>query len=459
MTNRLTAVLGAGRPTKNVYAKRGMLLYLGIALVLLALAFKPQILSFFASGDTIKAEFSSSYKLRPLDSSVKVAGLVVGDVTGISYTNHHTAIVTMKVDHDALAGLGSQPLASIEERTLLGGRYTVNLRPGGGPGTFNGFIPLAHTRTPTELDAVIDALPSTARSALQGLVGRAGATLKSSTPALHALLGNASGTLVPGTSVVGALRGENPATDLTSLVTNLEKTASVLTAKDGQLASIVANLNQTSAILAENRVGVASTLHDLPQTIHEAHLGIAGLTQSITQLQTTAADLMPSAPKITNLVSALRPALDKLAPVLVDLKPALADANPVVGNLIPVVKGATGIVKNLKGPVLDRVNGPVAKFILNPWVGKGPYLNGASGYMANQKFYEELAYMATNIDRASMTQDHYGSTLAFQAGVGLDSISGLPFNLQNIVNLALKQVGITSPKLQQLALLKAVSGK
>ena len=63
--------------------------------------------------------------------------------------------------------------------------------------------------------------------------------------------------------------------------------------------------------------------------------------------------------------------------------------------------------------------------------------------MADHKFYEELAYMATNVDRASMSQDQRGSTLAFQAGVGLSSLSGLPFDLESLVSLALDQAGIT----------------
>lgn len=440
--------LGAGAAAKAEYAKGrnfrlGVQFYVLLVLVLGLLAAKAEISSYFSGGQTISAEFADSYKLRANDSSVKIAGLTVGTVTDIERTDEGTSIVTMKVEEAALATVGSKPIARIEPRTLLGGRYAIELHAGGGEGRFDGVIPLARTSAPVELDRIAEALPATAREALQGLSGSAAETLEQSDDELNALLKTAPGVLDPGADVVKAARGTRPGTDLPALVADLDTTADVLTRRDGQLKDIARNLNVASGVLAERRGELSETLADLPATIHQTHAGLDGLTDTVTELEGTAAELRPSAPEIADLIEELDPLLKDAVPLMADLKPLLRDARPAVQDLVPTATRATGVLKNLHGPVLDRVNGPVSDFVLSPWKGEGKYDGGGGGYLADHKFYEELAYMATNIDRASMSQDQRGSTLAFQAGVGLSSLSGLPFDLDSLVTLALDQAGIT----------------
>jgi phospholipid/cholesterol/gamma-HCH transport system substrate-binding protein len=439
-------VLGAAAKASQAKARHfrlGVTFYLMLVLLLGLLAAKAEITSYFDGGRTITAEFADSYKLREHDSSVKISGLTVGTVTDIDRTGDGTSIVTMKVDEDALATVGSEPVARIEPRTLLGGRYAVELHAGGASGAFDGEIPLARTSAPVELDRVAEALPASAREALQDLAGSAGRTLATSDEELQGLLETAPDVLEPGTDVVEAVRGTRPERDLPALVKDLDTTAAVVTRRKGQLREIAANLNAASGVLAERRGELAATLADLPDTIHRTRLGLDGLTEAVTELRGTAADLRPSAPKIAKLIDDLDPLLDEARPLMADLKPLLRDARPAVQELVPTASRATGVLKDLHGPVLDRVNGPVSDFVLNPWKGTGPYEGGAGGYMADHRFYEELAYMATNVDRASMSQDQRGSTLAFQAGVGLGSLSGLPFDLESLVTLALDQAGIT----------------
>ena len=421
----------------------GIWFYLGLALLFVLLIAKAEIQSYLYDGRTITAEFSDSYKLRPHDSSVKMSGLTVGTVTDLRRTDTGSTIVTMKVDEEALDNLGAQPVARIEPRTLLGGRYAVELHAGGGEGEFDGVIPIDRTSAPVELDQVAEALPKSAREALQGLVGSATETLGRSDEELNELLQTAPSVLDPGADVLSAVRGSRPTTDLPGLVSDLDTTADVATRRDGQLEGIARDLRVTSKVLADNRGAVADTFASLPQTLSATRGGLRGLDDSVSELTATAEELRPSAPEIANLVSRLDPLLRDMQPLMGDLQPLLRDARPAVQALVPSAGDLDAVLTNLHGPVLDRVNGPVSKFVLSPWKGTGPYKGGAGGYMADHKFYEEVAYMATNIDRASMSQDHRGSTLAFQAGVGLSSLSGLPFDLESLVTLALDQAGIT----------------
>lgn len=433
----------------------GIALYVVIALVLALLAAKPQIKALFNGGDTITMEFASQYKIRPYDSSVKMGGITVGIVTGVDDTDDGTVLVTAKIDDDVVDKLGSAPTANIEPRTLLGGRYAIELHTGGGDGEFTGSIPVERTSTPVELDTIAEALPADAREALQGLVGEAGPSVSRSSDEIARLLKDAPGVLRPGGAVLNAARGTRPDQDLNGLVTHLDSTARALTHTDGQLSQTVVDLDATARVLAAHRNELGVVLNELPQTLRDARGGMGGLAASVGQLETTATALRPSAPKLADLLVDLKPTLRIARPVLHDLVPTLHELRPAVEELVPTAARATDVLSNLRGPVLSRVNGPVMDFLLNPWVGSGPYANSAGGYQADHKLYEELAYMATNIDRASMGQDSRGSTLAFQAGVGLNSVSGTPFDIEHLVDLALDNAGILDPVLRNEVLQNA----
>jgi phospholipid/cholesterol/gamma-HCH transport system substrate-binding protein len=261
------------------------------------------------------------------------------------------------------------------------------------------------------------------------------------------MLETAPEVLAPGTAVVEGLGGEHPDRDLQALVKNLSTTADVLTRRDGQLASIAENLHTTAVTLSEHRVALRETVHTLPETIRAAHEGIDGLDDSVLKLRTAAKALQPSTPHLRNLVDRLQPLLVETRPLMANLRPLLDTARPTVRQLVPVAERATGVLGDLHGPVLDRVNGPVTRFVLNPWTGTGPYDGAPMGYMKDHPFYKELAYMATNVDRGSMTQDQHGSTLAFQVGAGLDSVwlGGTPFDMPNLLKLALDTSGVKDP--------------
>jgi len=438
--------------------KLGIAFYVALAVVLAMLAFKTPIKTTVSGGRTFTAEFAGSYKLRAYDSGVKIGGIEVGTVTGIE-RDDHTVRVTMKIDDESYALLGAHPIARVEPRTILGGRYAVEIHPSGS-GTFSGNIPVQDTADPTELDRVLEALPATTRQALRGLVEELGPTLTRVDPSLGQIAAQAPPTLRRGATFLAAARGTRPGVDLPAAIRGLERAAGVLTARSGQLGTIVNDLDTTAAVLAAHRSALSQTIANLPSTLREAGPGLAGLSVSIDRLQGTARALRPSAPTVTDLVNELAPALAEARPVLADLKPLLRSLRPTVQQLVPTITNASSVLGDLDGPVLARLNGPVTRFVLDPWKGSGPYAASAQGYQADHRFYEELAYMATNIDRASMEQDQYGATLAFQAGAGdstlTDGLPGaVPFSAANVIRMALDAAGITNPLTRHAALVKA----
>lgn len=421
----------------------GIAFLVATALIATALAFKAPIKTALRSGETITAEFPSSYRLHANESVVKYDGLDVGVVSSVNYTDHGTAMISMKVDNSALGVLGSTPSATIAPLTILGGVYSVELRKGGTTGRFAGtFIPESQTSTPAELDRILEALPSNTRANTQDLVGRLDQNLGPRTrDALGRVAKDAPSVMVPAGTVFNAAQGTRPGTDLTAIVASLNNIGTVLTQQSGQLAGTLNGLDQATADLAAERTPLAQMFATLPETLATTRVGLTKLQTTLSLLTTTAPAFDPAAKALSPFLQATNPVLAQAVPFMRDLRPFMADARPTLRDLVPAVKSGTDVLAQLRGPVLDRLNGPITNTIMNTWRGTGPYAGNGAGPQADHKFYQELAYMVTNLDRASETQDAQGSMLGFQVAVGGDSLGGVPFTWSNLVAQMLNVVG------------------
>lgn len=406
-----------------------------VALAAVVLFFKPDIQTALRSGDEIEVEFARDYRLFVNETPVKLGGLRVGVLSDKDFTDDGTLVATIKVDDEVRDKLGPEPSAAIDPLTVLGGRYAIELRHGGGAGRFeDDRIPRERTRTPVELDRILESLPGPTRQSLQRVVDNLGQTLgEDGRTALRDLLENAPRTLKSGGVVVDALRGTRPSTDLPGLVVDLESTARVLTRQDGQLGEIVDSLARTTAVLARQRQPLADTISALPATLRDTRAGLSNLGVTLDKVTVAAESFRPAARELDPLLARLDPALVKLRPVVRDLRPLLADARPVVEQLVPTAQRATTVLDDVRGPVLDRVNGPIASKVLSTWRGSGPYAGNGGGFQANNKLYQELGHLATHLAEASMTQDAQGSLLSFQVGAGTSSVAGVPLDFQGLV--------------------------
>lgn len=414
------------------------------AIVVGLLVSKPAIMTLLQSGSTITAEFDRDYLLREDETKVEVAGLEQGVVSDVEYTDKGTVLVSMKVDDSAVDALGSTPSAAIISNTVLGGKYAVELRHGGRPGSFDGgFIPRQRTGTPIELDRILEALPSPTRQSLRNVVRQTEATLANSKRPLRDLLAAAPATLGPAKSVLVAAQGTRPSDDLPQLVTHLNAAARTVTQRQGQLGSIVRSLHDTTAVLADRSEPLAAGIEALPTTLRNTRGAMARLDGTLDELRSTATSLRPAARELAPLLRDVRPVLAQARPLMADLRPLLADARPTVRQLVPVARRGTATLAPLRAGVLSRLNGPISDTVLNTWHGTGPYKYSGGGMQAGNKFYEELGYLVTNLDRASMTQDSQGSMLNFQVGVNTRSLGGLPLTLPSLLKQMNKIAGGT----------------
>jgi phospholipid/cholesterol/gamma-HCH transport system substrate-binding protein len=384
---------------------------------------KDRIATWFTPGDTINAEFSRDYKLVPYKDVVKLAGVRVGEVTGVSKSDRGTTIVSMHVDSGVAQKLGDAPSAAIRPTLVVGGIYDVALTSGGLGNEFpsGGTIPLQRTSVPVELDRVLSTLDRPAQRGLQTSIKQTEGTLaQGGQPSLQQLLHVAPGTFAPAGAVLSAANGTRPGTDIPQIVVGLERTAAVLNRRDGQLGSILDSLDKTTGALAAASRPLADTINKAPATLRTTRAGLADLQGTLDRLQDTAPAFEPSAKALTPVLDDLDPVLARTRPVVSDLNTLLKGTRPLVKQLDPTAGQVTQVLDDVKGPVLDRVNGPIMDTFNNPWHGTGIYNGGGDDH----KFYQEVAYLTSVGAGVFQYKDNNGGESRLMAGVGLNTPVG-----------------------------------
>jgi phospholipid/cholesterol/gamma-HCH transport system substrate-binding protein len=391
--------------------KLGLGFLVGVLIIGWAVFNKAQVTTWLTPGETIKVNFASDYRLRPYFSQVKIAYVPVGMVTGVSQADDGSAMVDVKLYHDSRDRLGTAPSATIRPTTILGGNYFLDLEPGGDPGRFkDDVIPKDRANLPVELDKIAKALQPDALAGMKGTITKFDETLSGGgTAALQRLAADAPSSLGPTGQVLDALRGTDPNHDLTNVVHGFEATARELAEPKGRLDSILADLASTSAVFGNRSADFSSTLDDLPGALHSADHGLHRLNTTLDVLRDTADDIRPSAQELDKTLRKLDPVLKRARPVVSDLRDTLDDARPLLHNLVHNTRDLQDVLEDLRGPVLDRVNGPISDLILGKFQGHGPYAQTVT----DKPVFEELGYAVADLDRATM-QSKNGSGIAFE---------------------------------------------
>jgi phospholipid/cholesterol/gamma-HCH transport system substrate-binding protein len=425
----MTVLIRSGRK-RMVY---GIGLALGCALLLVAVFSKPAIIAALRPGESIQIELSRAYKLDAAMSQVKIAGTPVGVVRSTTQTNHGTALVTLKVDTGTREKLGSAPTAAVRPTTILGGRYYVDLRPGGLPGRFDDtLIPVARTNTPVELDEVLSALQPRAVQGLQHTLTSVDETLRAGgADELDTFASRAPGPLNALGPVLQAARGTEPDTDLARLVSDADRAGKALITRDGQLGDVIGSLDTTTAAVARESGPLAQGIDNLPAALVAIDHAASDVSVTLDKLRTTAPLARPTAKALDPLLRRLDPMLDELRPVAAKLPPLMRDARPLTRQLVPVSELGTDVFDDLRGPVLDRINGPVLAALNTRWTGTGRF--AGSGNNGNM-LYQEIASMFSNLANSSVHHDQNGSSINFEVGANWSELSGLPFGLDHRTN-------------------------
>lgn len=381
-------------------------------------------------GQTITADFARGYELRTYATAVKVSGVEVGTVTSVEPREHGGIRLKLKINNDIPEKIGSAPSAAIRPAILLGGKYYVELSPGGDrDGKFNGTIPTSRTQVPVELDRVVQAFQPDAVKGIRSTIDRVDNTFRNGgRTALDKLVQDAPGTLLPAGTVLDAVQGQRPERDLKGLVTGMSATARTLTERSGQLDAIVRDLRTTSETLGSNSEELSAAIARLPHSLRTADIGLNRLDTTLAKVRDTSGPARPVVRQLSGLIDRANPVLQGARPVVRDLSSVLDSARPLVRDLVPATQRGTSVLDDVRGPVMERVNGPIKKMVLSPYKGTGEYKHSG----ADEPFYKVFSWMwASAVASAKMT-DANGSSIGFQPGVAPGAVGGLPINIEQL---------------------------
>jgi phospholipid/cholesterol/gamma-HCH transport system substrate-binding protein len=324
---------------------------------------------FSGGGFRLKAVYTSETELH-LASPVRIAGVNVGKVTGIEHVggNSPATLVTMSITGKGLP-IHADATTNIRPRLFLEGNYYVNLAPGTpqAPALSSGAtLSSPHNSGPVQLDRVLSALNSNARSNLQTLLQGLGSSLnKVPTAAQDASQDPSQRGLTAGQSLNESLKysanafkasaivnqaflGEQPH-DLSGAVAGTEKFFSGLAADQGRLSDLVTTFNATMRALANRQQDLSDTIALLPGTLQATNNALGPLQASFGPTRRFAAAILPGVKQTGPTIAAGLPWLAQtralvsktdLGGLLTYLTPAIQDTGTTVVSLKQLLHGS-----------------------------------------------------------------------------------------------------------------------
>jgi phospholipid/cholesterol/gamma-HCH transport system substrate-binding protein len=273
-------------------------------LLLVAAAFTTDRLPFIGGGSVYQADFSEAAGLQKMDE-VRVAGVKVGKVVGISLQGDHV-LVKMRIKG---VHLGSQTRAAIKIKTVLGRKY-VALDPEG-PGSLSTGtpIPLSRTTSPFDISPAFQQLASTVGAIDTTQLARSFTTLADDFRT-------------------------SPA-DVRASLDGLSRLSTTIASRDAKLRELLSHAQGVTAVLASRDQDLVGFLKEADLVLQE----VKARRDAIHRLLVTTSTL---AEQLTALVrenrANLKPALDSLRGVSAVLKKNQANLDLALPRMAAFVR-------------------------------------------------------------------------------------------------------------------------
>lgn len=276
-------------PRGRSFASRNPTTIGAIGLVVIAMllwaAFNAAKLPIIGGGTQYSAVFSEASGLVP-DDEVRIAGVKVGTVTGVSLNGPtaHTVKVSFRVKH---AFVGDRTEAIIKIKTVLGRKYLELDSQGVAKQNPDRQIPLSRTLTPYDVYPAFSDLTKTVGSIDTKALGQSLETI--------------------------AQTFRNTPASVRSTLDGLSRLSRTISSRDEALRTLLARANQVTGVLADRDTEIAKLITDGNLLLSELNARREAIRTLF--LNTSALSL-----QISGLVSdnskTLKPALDQLKGVL-----------------------------------------------------------------------------------------------------------------------------------------------
>jgi phospholipid/cholesterol/gamma-HCH transport system substrate-binding protein len=290
---------------------------LAVIAVMILAAFRAQDLPIIGGGDTYTAAFTEAGGLK-VDDPVRIAGVRVGKVEGISLEGDHVK-VTFRVKTDSQ--FGDETAASIRVSTLLGAMYLALEPAGTGQLDAGKEIPVERTQSPYD---VVEAFSGLAETADQIDTDQ----LAQSLTTLADLTRNTPEEFRAALSGVSRLSSDIAAKNgrINLLLTNLQRVSSVLNDRDQDIVDLMKQSDSLFQALVARRQAVhdilvstsslsteLSALVQRREAVHNLLVSTSTLSKELTALvQQSRADLKPALTHLDSVVQVLNKNEDNL---------------------------------------------------------------------------------------------------------------------------------------------------
>jgi ABC-type transporter Mla subunit MlaD len=393
-------------------------------------------LPFTGSSFVLKAVFTTETQLH-IPSPVRIAGVDVGQVTSVQRVSSSSpsAVVTMEINGNGLP-LHKDATANIRPRLFLEGNFYVDLHPGtpSAPVAASGdTLSAANTSGPVQLDRVLAALNSSARTNLQTLLRGLGASLNgqptaaqdsSQDPSVRGLtaaqslnvsLKYSADAFRASTIVNQALLGQQRH-DLSQVVVGNQQVFRALASQATALASFVSTFDTTMAALASRQQDLSQTIALLPPLLRNTLNADTSLDASFGPTRAFARELLPAIGQLDPTIGAGLPWLaqstallsnQELGGLLTSLTPAVQQT----GSSLRSTKTFVGQADQLARCFTHNVVPSGDQVIKDPPQPSGPAV------------YQELFQSAVGLAGSAQNFDGNGRYLRASTGGGADRVT------------------------------------
>jgi phospholipid/cholesterol/gamma-HCH transport system substrate-binding protein len=362
---------------------------------------------------TLYADLPASTGLAPgLGQAVNVAGVRVGQMTGVKLTNG-VARIKMEINPSKLPKVYDNASAALIENTPLKDML-LELGPGGPPGkplTNGGVIPIERTDPPISSDELTNALDADTRDFFDLLVRDSAAGARGRGEDFNQLLKALEPTTRQINEITTALAGRRE--ELRRLVGNLRVLSQAAAEKDVEIGQVIDAANETLTAVASQDVALQASVTKLPNTLSTVRASLDNVAEFGEELEPTLNQLLPTIRKLPAALEAVDPLLVESEPILrTKLRPLIREARPLVRDLRPATEDLSALT-----PVLTS-----AFQVLNYVVNETAYNPPGD----EEGFIYWTAWFSHNAASMLSVQDAQGSMIRGLALVDCDTLTSDP---------------------------------
>jgi phospholipid/cholesterol/gamma-HCH transport system substrate-binding protein len=322
----------------------------GVMLVAAALAVLVVVI--VASGGSsyaLKLELANASGLRP-GSQVLLGGVSVGTVGSLSLDSHNVVVAELDLNKgDVRIGQGVR--ANIVAANLLGEVY-VALSPGdqSRPLPAGTTLPVSATTVPTDLDQIVNVLDSPTRARLAVLLREAGIAVAGRRADVSAILRQFPLSLSAATQLLDTMVRDNHT--LADLLSSSDGFISRINQQSSDLKQVISSSAGATTTLAIQAGNLARTVQGVDSVERTFTNFFVQITPEIYRLVPVANQLTQTAPRLNELLRAVKPftraavpTLNQAAAVAPDLTRLAVRATPTVKAAVPTLASLQNLAK------------------------------------------------------------------------------------------------------------------